>query len=128
MTQTLDRPEDIAALAKRFFASIEAGDTEAVAACYAPDVEIWHNTDGIVQSKAENLMTLKGFLDAVPDRRYVDQRLQIFEGGFVEQHRVTGTLPGGAKLDMPACIVCEVAKSQITRLDEYFDSAAVPGA
>jgi ketosteroid isomerase-like protein len=116
---------DIASLAKRFFDAIEAGDVEAVAAAYADDVAIWHNTDGALQSKAENLQTLAGLIRAYPHRRYEDRRLTAFPGGFVQQHTLRAVRRDGAHRELPACIVCQVANGRITRLDEYFDSAHV---
>ena len=35
-------------VAERFFKAIEAADIDAVKEIYAPDAEIWHNTDGLV--------------------------------------------------------------------------------
>ena len=32
---------------------------------------------------------------------------------------------GGARLELPAALICEVADGRITRLEEYFDNAAV---
>lgn len=123
---TAARTDDIAALARSFFSSLEQGDKKGVGACYAENAKIWHNTDGIVQSKAENLAVLDGFFLTVKDRRYEDIRLDVFEDGFVQQHRLCGTLPNGEALDWPACIVCKVEGGRITRLDEYFDSAGAP--
>ena len=39
---------DIRALAKRFFDAVEAGDIDTLYDCYAPQAEIWHNTDEAV--------------------------------------------------------------------------------
>ena len=36
-------------VAERLFKAIEAADIDAVREIYAPDAEIWHNTDGLVQ-------------------------------------------------------------------------------
>ena len=44
-----DSPDDINALADRLVAAIEAGDVEGVAAIYADDAVIWHNTDQVEQ-------------------------------------------------------------------------------
>ena len=120
------RMDNIATLARNFFSSLERGDKKGVGTCYAENAKIWHNTDGIVQSKAENLAVLDGFFLAVKDRRYEKVRLDVFEDGFVQQHRLCGTLPNGEMLDWPACIVCKVENGRITRLDEYFDSAGAP--
>jgi ketosteroid isomerase-like protein len=112
-------------LAQRFFAAIERGDLEAVQAIYAPGAIVWHNTDGIAGSVADNLKTLANFIRFVPERRYTEQRLEIFDGGFAEQHLLKGKLANGKEVSLAACIVCRVADGRITRLDEYFDSAAL---
>ncbi len=117
--------EEIAALATRFFDAIEAGDIAAVGACYADEAVIWHNTDGLANTKAENLATLAGFIRYIPERRYTDRRVRPFPGGFVQQHRLVGRRRDGVEVTLTACIVCAVADGAITRLDEYFDAAQV---
>jgi ketosteroid isomerase-like protein len=59
----------------------------------------------------------------VPERHYTRRRLEVFEGGFVEQHLLRGKLADGREVSLAACIVCKVRDGRITRLDEYFDSA-----
>ena len=118
-------PSEIEALAIGFFDAIQAGDIAAVGNCYADDAVIWHNTDGLENTKAENLAVLAGFIRAIPQRAYQDRRLSVFPGGFVQQHRLQGERRNGAKVTLSACIVCAVADGVITRLDEYFDQAQV---
>ena len=110
-------------IAVRFFDAIERGDADAVAACYAEDVVIWHNTDGEAQGKAENLKVLSGLIRYYPERRYADRRLKAYPGGFVQQHVLRARRADGAERSLPACVICEVRDGRITRLDEYFDSA-----
>lgn len=110
-------------IAVRFFDAIERGDADAVAACYAEDVVIWHNTDGEAQGKAENLKVLSGLIRYYPERRYADRRLTAYPGGFVQQHVLKARRADGAERSLPACVICEVRDGRITRLDEYFDSA-----
>lgn len=112
-------------LAEKFFSAIERGDLQAVQAIYAPDAIVWHNTDGIASPVAENLKTLSNFIKHVPERLYVDRRLDVFDGGFVEQHLLKAKLANGRDVTLSACIVCKVKDGRITRLDEYFDSAAL---
>lgn len=114
----------IRALAQRFFDAIEAGDIDAVIACYAPDAAIWHNTDERVQGPAENRAILAGLIKYMPERTYEDRRLETFPGGFVQQHVLVCARRDGRKVRLPACLVCAVKDERITRLDEYFDSAA----
>jgi ketosteroid isomerase-like protein len=118
-------PVAIETLARRFFDAIEAGDVGAVGACYADDAVIWHNTDGLANTKAENVATLANFIRFIPERRYLDRRLTAFPGGFVQQHRLEGKRRDGKVVELTACIVCSVAGGVITRLDEYFDAAQV---
>jgi ketosteroid isomerase-like protein len=115
----------VRSLAKRFFDAVEAGDIEAVGAMYAPDAVIWHNTDGLETSREANLETLRGFTRLIGERRYANRRVQVSESGFTQQHVLEGVRRDGTKVSLAACIVCEVNDGQITRLDEYFDSAAL---
>lgn len=115
----------IEALAKAFFDRIEAGDLDGVSACYADAVEIWHNTDRQTEDKARNLKVLKGFTGYMKDIRYTNRRLTAFPGGFVQQHVLCAQRPDGVAVELPAAIICAVSGDQITRLDEYFDSAQV---
>jgi ketosteroid isomerase-like protein len=113
------------ALAKRFFDAVEAGDIETVGAIYAPGAVIWHNTDGQQTTRDENLETLKGFVRLIPERRYIERRLNVWTDGFTHQHVLEGVRRDGARVSLACCIVCQVKDGQITRLDEYFDSAAI---
>jgi ketosteroid isomerase-like protein len=116
---------DIAALAKSFFDAIERGDIETVRKIYAPDAVIWHNTDNLESTVEENLRVLTGFIANIPTRRYQNRRLDVFAGGFAQQHVLHGVNRKGQALTLAAALVCKVANGRITRLDEYFDSAAV---
>ena len=113
------------ALAQRFFDAVEAGDLEAVGAIYAPDAVIWHNTDGQATGREANLETLRGFIRLIGERRYRERRVQVSRTGFTQQHVLTGVRRDGTQVSLAACIVCEVRDGRISRLDEYFDSAAL---
>ncbi len=52
-------PSDALGIAARLFAAIEAGDIEAVGRLYAPDLQVWHNTDGLIQDRDANLRTAR---------------------------------------------------------------------
>jgi ketosteroid isomerase-like protein len=116
---------EIRALARRFFDAVERGDIDTVFATYSPGARIWHNTDGVEQTRDDNAATLNGFVRRISNRVYDDRRLSVFEGGFVHQHKLRGTRPDGVAVSLDACIVCAVEDGRITRLDEYFDSAQV---
>lgn len=119
------RAEEALALADRFVRAIEAGDLEAVRACYASDARIWHNTDGVEQDVEDNLKVLAWMARKLPGRRYRLLRREALADGFLQQHVLEAGLPDGAPWRLPACLVVKVAEGRITRLDEYLDSAAV---
>jgi len=110
-------------IADRLITAISNGDADAVAALYADDVVIWHNFDGIEQSREANLVVLTWLTQNVDKLRYDDIRRYAIDGGFVQQHVLRGTTRGGAELEVPACLVVRVDGEQITRIDEYLDTA-----
>jgi ketosteroid isomerase-like protein len=117
--------DEIERLARGFFDAIERGDIGKVRDTYASDAVIWHNFDGKESTRDENLATLNGFIKAVPTRRYTERKLDVFDSGFVQRHLLVGNLAGGKEVSLAACVVCQVDDGRITRLDEYFDSAAL---
>ena len=105
----------------RLIAAIAAGDEDAAREAYAPDARIWHNTEEREQSVDENLRVLRWVMRNIDGLRYDDVRRQKTENGFVQQHVLRGTAPGGEALNVHACIVVETENDRITRLHEYID-------
>ncbi len=112
-----------AALARRFFDALAAGDMDAVRSCYAPEAIVWRNTDRSVRAAEAHVRELGAFAERVTDRRYDDRRVRVFDGGFVHQHVLRCTRADGVAVKVPGCVVCDVVDGRITRLDEYLDSA-----
>src|SRR3546814_4109535 len=105
---------------------IEAGDIETMQGSVTPDAEIWHNTDGLIDTPAQTAQTLTGMVARIKDREYAERRLTTFPGGFVQQHVLKGKrVHDDAEVRLPCAIICKVEGGKITRLDEYFDSAHV---
>ena len=116
---------DTLAIADRFFAAIEAGDIAAVRELYATDAEIWHNTDGLVQTPDDNARTLGWITTNLRDVSYTKVKRSTTDDGFVQQHVLVATNRAGNRVEVPACIVTTIRDGRITRLDEYIDSASV---
>lgn len=112
-------------LVQRFFDAVAQGDYATVANTYAPDVVIWHNFDNLAQSRDENLAMLSTMPQRLSDIRYDERRVEVFDGGFVQQHVLRATRKDGVRVAMPAIIICRVADGKISRLDEYLDSAHI---
>ncbi|KRB41005.1 MAG: nuclear transport factor 2 family protein [Pseudomonadota bacterium] len=113
------------ALAARLFDAIERGDVDGVADCYAPDLVVWHNFDNLDQSREDNLKTLAGMIERISERRYEQRRVDVFDGGFVQQHVLTGRRKDGVYVSMPGVLVGTLKDGKISRLNEYLDSAHV---
>lgn len=116
--------EDTAAIAKKFFDAIEAGDIDTVYNLFTPDAKIWHNTDDATVPREVTAKTLKAMHRLLKDVQYQERRVGSWPTGFAERHVLTGTRKvDGVKVRMPVAIVCDVnQEGKITRLDEYFDS------
>ena len=112
-------------LATSFFSAIERGDLDAVRAAYAPHAVVWHNTDRREQNVDENLRVLAWVVGNIAERTYGEIRRVVVEDGFVQQHVLSGVGPHGARFSLPAMMRVWVHDGQITRLDEYLDSAQV---
>lgn len=125
MTAPVD-PDLAEALAVKLFAAIAANDAEALRnEVYAPDIQVWHNNDRHAQDIELNLKVLNFLHRKLPDKRYEEVRRQATPTGFVEQHVLRATGPGGDPIDIPACLVVTITGDRISRIDEYLDSAHV---
>jgi ketosteroid isomerase-like protein len=118
-------PREPLSVATALFRAIESADIDAVAALYHDDVEVWHNTDGVVQNKQENLRVLGWVVRNLADLRYEVVRRDALPDGFVQQHVLHATAPSGRSVAIPACLVVTIRDGLISRLDEYLDSAQI---
>jgi len=107
-----------------FFAAIQRGDIDTVAALYADDVEVWHNVTRSSLDKKASLDLLRYWIRNVTDMRYHVLERRIFDRGAVQRHEVHGVAHGTA-LQVPVCIVFHIDGGRITRIYEYLDQSAV---
>ena len=113
-------------IADLLFKSIEHGNVAAVRRLYAPDIKIWHNFDGATQTADENLALLEWMVGNIAEIAYTDIRRQPTPTGFVQQHVLHGRVKSSGKaVAIAGCMVGTVESGQITRLDEYLDSAQI---
>jgi ketosteroid isomerase-like protein len=112
------------ALLDDFFAAIERGDLEAVAAAYADEVQVWHNVTGAALDKPASVDLLRYWCSRVDGRRYEVLERSEYDGGVVQRHVVRGTVDG-KPLAADVCIVFHLDGRSITRIYEYLDPASV---
>lgn len=112
-------------LCDRFFDAIEQDDYATLEGCYAREAVIWHSHDCLYQPRAENLAMLAKGMESGNKTRYRDRRIRVFEGGFVQQHRIEVTRPDGFVGKMDVCFVAYVRDGRISRIYEYFDTGRI---
>ena len=81
------RPEAEAVM-DAFAAAFAAGDVAAIQALYAPDAVVWHNNDGVEQTREHSLFVLGWLTEHTASRSYQDVRRFFDDGRLVEQHTV----------------------------------------
>lgn len=105
-------------------AAIAALDADRFTAVYADDARVWHNTTRLEQSKAENTAFLAATMQQFVALEYRSIRRSFTDTGIVQQHVLHATLAEGQVLEIPACLVVEMAGDQVKRIDEYFSAPA----
>lgn len=105
------------------FRAIERKDTDAVAALYRDDIEVWHNFSNRCQDKKTNLATLGGLCASVAEIEYaVIERMQLPDGRIMQRHLLRATPAGGETIEIPACMFLRIRDGRIERIDEYLDT------
>jgi len=116
----------VADVADRLFTAIEKGDAPAVEALWDDDVRVWKSAEPQDQTKKRAVAVIFWFMNATTERRYEILDRQFFDGGFVQQHILHAAGRNGGLISMRVCIVIKVgAGGLISRIDEYFDPAAI---
>lgn len=115
-------------VAEAVFDAIERGDMESLASLWADDIEVWHSNDGVVQGKAQNLAVLGWMIENTETIEYRNAVRDLTAAGFVQRHVLHLTFSDGRSADLPIAIFASVRDGQVTRIDEYVDSAHIAAA
>ena len=113
-------------LARALFAGLAGGDDEKVRALCSANMTATQN-HGPVMSVDDLLQFNSAVQKVVNDFHYDEAVRTATEDGFVEEHKVCGTLPDGSKMSLAACVVGRVQDAKVTQLREYVDSARAAG-
>ena len=118
--------DEISNVAETLFRAFERNDTDAILRCCEPDARFFQNGKGGA-TVTELLPGFATMSERIGHHRYSEVRREVFDGGFVEEHRVTSTLPDGSPMDAVVCVVGRVGPSgRLVRLDEYADLGRRP--
>ena len=109
-------------IAEAMMRALESGRA-AAPDVYADEATVWHNTDEVDAPAADSVRNLELLKAAVPDFRAAETHAHAWEGGCALQYVFVGTLPSGAALRIPACLIVTVRDGLVVRAQEYVDSA-----
>ena len=115
-------------LADAIFGAIERGDAEMLSSLWADDIEVWHNNDGVVQTKEQNLAVLDWMSKGTASVKYVDIVRDLTANGFAQRHTLRLAFDGGRIADLAVAIFVAIKNGQVTRIDEYLDGSHAKAA
>jgi ketosteroid isomerase-like protein len=116
----MGKGEATRSLALKLVSAFENYDSSLMRECYAPDMRMWHNAFQVEMSGAEHIKLMeRTYFHRYLNPKYIDIRIEPFEGGFVQQHVLTAHFADGTRVAMPICVVGRVRDGRITRIDEY---------
>lgn len=110
-------------VARTFFDAIQAGDLATARGLCADGFKLTQNGGTPMDADALIAFT-RAVLAKVPDFRYEECVRTETTTGFVEEHRVRGTMPDGTPLDLAACVIADVVDGRVTSAREYLDGLA----
>lgn len=111
-------------LAERLVAAVRAADLVAYRSLCTPDSRHWVNLGPVEHSLDERVALLARERALLAEFNMVDIRVHQTDVGFVLQSNAHGMLNSGETIEMALCAVVTCEGDQITRLEEYVDSAA----
>ena len=91
---------------------------------FTPGATAWHNFDEQDLAIADSFGMVAAILAVVPDFTFAERRHLPATGDVsVAQYTLTGTLPDGSALRVPACLVAYEVDGRVNRIEEYLDAA-----
>lgn len=112
-------PEQIA---ENLIRAVTTGDMSLAESLYAEDAVLWQNTSGETVDVQRALRTIAWLHKTIQDLAHTNVTRQVWEDGFVQQHRMTGKTPAGKDLVVDACMVATVKDGKLIEVREYMDS------
>jgi ketosteroid isomerase-like protein len=118
--------DGVAAVARRWEAACRSLDSDRIIGCLTDDATVWYNFQPERRhSPVEYRAILENSKTTFYNQRYLDMRVHLHAGGFVERATLEGDTPNGV-VQTPFLLVASVAGEKITRIEEYFDTTIVP--
>ena len=93
------------------------------AEAFTADATAWHNFDELDLRIADSFAMVAAINAVVPDFTFAERRHLPATGEVsVAQYTLTGTLPDGSALRVPACLVVREVAGRVARIEEYLDA------
>jgi len=114
------RSQDDTGLADQFYRALSSGDIVECERLFTADAVVWHNFDLTEKTPAEALAPV-AVMSSLDARLEVVEHLP-FPGGWLRQHRLHFSFPGGQDHILAVIQRVYVRDGLIARVDEYMDT------
>ena len=114
----------VEATVDRLLGAIERGDWPTVEATYSDDLQVWHNFSETLQTKADNIASLKR-ARAVATWRYELTERVVVGNRLIQRHTARMSIVGQTDTLAHAALFITVRDNQVVRMDEYLDTGAL---
>jgi uncharacterized protein len=115
-------------IAVRLLAAAGAADFDTVRAIYAPDAQIWRNTDPVDYpglTVEEHIGFLQWARAGLSDLRYRVRRTVATQDGFAQTFVVEAHTKGGQSVVVPVMAIGFMRAGRVVRKEEYMNMAEV---
>lgn len=117
--------DDAMHVAQRFTEALADRDIASLESILSDNATVWHNTDGLTQTRGQAVATITEFLSSVSECSYAAIRRTPTPSGLVQQHDLRVRFgPDAALIVVPACLIFEITDGKVSRLEEYLDISA----
>jgi hypothetical protein len=112
------------AVAAAWEAACRSGDPDRIVAQLGEDAIVWYNYEKIEHDRAAYRAILATSARRFRNVRYIDFRVHLHAGGFVEQATLEGDTDAGP-LSTPFLLSATVKDGKLVRLEQYFDATTL---
>lgn len=119
---------DYADIGARLLAASEAGDFATVRAIYAPDAQIWRNTDPVDYpglTVDEHIAVLQWARAGLSEMRYRLRRSVATADGFAQTFVVEVETKNGQRVSVPVMAIGFIRDGRVVRKEEYMNQAEI---
>jgi ketosteroid isomerase-like protein len=94
-------------------------DLEGLRELFSPDVVFWSNLGQTETGLGARMTFMALEKEVFAELRIENVRIEVFDGGFIQQCTFAGVVEGGAEVSIPTCLVVRANDSRVVQFEEY---------